>query len=107
MLDLKPAELATVRAILDAHVPGVSVWAFGSRVRGPHKPHADLDLALRTDRPLPLETMAMLEEEFAESDLPFRVDLVDWARAAPEFRQVIEGVHAELVSSPPLTLRAG
>ena len=32
-----------------------------------------------------------LKEAFQESDLPIRVDLVDWHRISPEFRTVIEG----------------
>jgi hypothetical protein len=31
-----------------------------------------------------------VKEEFAESDLPFSLDVVDWYRAAPAFRRLIE-----------------
>jgi predicted nucleotidyltransferase len=88
-LNLTPPELAEVRAILATHVPGLTVWAFGSRVTGRRKQHSDLDLVLITDAPLPLGKLALLEDAFAESDLPFRVDVVDWARTTPEFREII------------------
>jgi predicted nucleotidyltransferase len=88
-LTLSPAELSQVLAILQQHVPGLEVWAFGSRVRGQAKPHSDLDLALITTTPLPLATAAALDDAFAESDLPWRVDVVDWASTSPAFRDII------------------
>lgn len=88
-LALSPEELRQVLAILQQHVPGLEVWAFGSRVRGQAKPHSDLDLALITTTPLPLTTAAALADAFAESDLPWRVDVVDWASTSPSFRDII------------------
>lgn len=41
------------------------------------------------DEPLPLETRAQLEEAFAESELPWKVDVMDWAQADTEFRLYI------------------
>jgi len=99
MVDLDPEELATTLAILEEYLPGVTVWAFGSRISGRRrKPNSDLDLALISAAPLPLATLGMVDEAFAESDLPFRVDLVDWARASGEFRRIIWRVHEPVVT---------
>ena len=38
MIDLAPDQLATVRAILAAHLPEAAVFAFGSRARGTARP---------------------------------------------------------------------
>jgi hypothetical protein len=43
-----------------------------------------------TDEPLPLRVMAALVEDFAESDLPWKVDIVDWALTGAPFRSIIE-----------------
>jgi len=88
-LDLEPRELATVRAILARHVPNCTVCAFGSRVRGTARRTSDLDLAIMTERPLDAGRMADLREAFSESDLPFLVDLVDWAATGEGFRRII------------------
>lgn len=69
-----------VEAILHAHVPGREVWAFGSRARCCAKPYSDLDLAIMGEEAISLDTLAALNEAFAESDLPWKVDVVDWAR---------------------------
>jgi len=90
-LDLRPGEWEIVCDLLRRHVTGREVWAFGSRVKGTAKPYSDLDLVLMGDQPLPLSTMADLAEDFTESDLPFKVDLVDWATTGERFRKIIKG----------------
>jgi predicted nucleotidyltransferase len=89
-LDAKPEELAIVRSILARRVPDREVRAFGSRVAGPAKPFSDLDLAVMGDAPLPPSILADLEEDFRESNLPFKVDIVDWATTKEHFRRIIE-----------------
>ncbi len=89
-LSIGEKELAIVSEILRKIVPGCEVWAFGSRVRGEAKPYSDLDLAIVSDQPLSLARLAELREAFSDSDLPWKVDLVDWASADPEFRKIIE-----------------
>lgn len=96
MLDLTPEQLEVTRAILRRRVPGVPVWAFGSRVTGKARKYSDLDLAVGNDRPLPLAVLAELENDFSESDLGFRVDVVDWVSANEEFKAAV-GERMELV----------
>jgi uncharacterized protein len=89
MIDLPPAQIATVKSVLNAIVPGVAVYAFGSRVNGRAKRHSDLDLALQAEGPLNWQQLAQLREAFEESDLPIRVDVVDWAACSPQFKACI------------------
>jgi nucleotidyltransferase substrate binding protein (TIGR01987 family) len=69
--------------------PHLEVWAFGSRARHTAKAYSDLDLALITEAPLSLATMADIHTAFESSDLPIRVDLVDWASTSDAFRKII------------------
>lgn len=89
MLDLAPNHLAEVRRILGRHIPGREVRAFGSRVTGAAKPFSDLDLVVMGDTPLDFRQLSALKDAFAESNLPFRVDLVDWATTGETFRGII------------------
>ena len=82
-IDVRPEHWCIVRSILRWHVPDREVWAFGSRARGSAKAYSDLDLAVIGKTPLPLRISAALAEDFSESDLPWRVDVVDWAPPAP------------------------
>ncbi len=89
-IDIQPDHWRIVQAILQKHVGEYDVWAFGSRARGAAKPYSDLDLAIITHAPLPLAVHAALADDFSESDLPWRVDLADWATTSEGFRRIIE-----------------
>lgn len=95
-IDVTPAQWRIVRDVLQANVPDATVWAFGSRATGRAKPYSDLDIAIVSDEPLGLMRMAEIGEAFSESDLPWKVDVVDWAATSDRFRQVIERDHVEL-----------
>lgn len=89
-IDIQSAYLEIVRQILALHVPGRDVWAFGSRVRGNARSTSDLDLVVMGDEPLSLRAMAMLRNAFSESDLPMKIDVLDWASTSLPFRKIIE-----------------
>ncbi len=89
-LDIRPDLLRLVQDILQRHVPDREVRAFGSRVKGTARPSSDLDLVVMGDEPLPLPVYAALLDDFEQSDLPWRVDVVDWATTAESFRRIIE-----------------
>ncbi len=96
-LDLRPDHLDIVRDILHRHVPDRKVLSFGSRATWTAKDYSDLDLAILGDEPLSLNVASALTESFEESDLPFKVDFVDWARTSENFRNVIEKEFVVLV----------
>lgn len=90
-IDLRPDHAKIVHEIIARHLPaGVSVRVFGSRAKWTAKPHSDLDLALKGKEPLPRSVLGDLAEAFSESDLPFRVDVVDWQTVTPSFQAVID-----------------
>jgi type I restriction enzyme S subunit len=89
-IDLKPQDWDEISLILKNYVPEYPVWAFGSRVKGTAKAYSDLDLAIITQQPLSVTTMASLKEAFDESNLSIRVDVVDWAATSGVFRKIIE-----------------
>lgn len=89
-IDIHPDHWAIVHRILQQHVPQHAVWAFGSRATGKAKPFSDLDLAIITDAALPPDVSASLRDDFSESDLPWKVDVIDWATTSEAFRAIVE-----------------
>lgn len=89
-IDVSVRDLEQIRDILRKHLPDRKVAAFGSRVTGSAKPFSDLDLVVMGEQPIPTAALANLREELDESDLPFKVDLVEWASTASSFRKIIE-----------------
>ena len=97
MIALSSDELSTVLGILAEHVPSIEVCVFGSRTRAECKRFSDLDLALMTERPLPSSVLGHLRQAFSDSDLVFRVDLLDWAATSKAARR---GIANQLVPLP-------
>ncbi len=90
MITLAPEHLQLVRQILAEYIPEYEVRVFGSRVKGTQKPYADLDLVVVGKTRLVRAQLDELAESFIESDLPFRVDVLDWNRISEAFREEIE-----------------
>jgi hypothetical protein len=40
-----------------------------------------------------MNLLATLEEAFTESDLPFKVDVLDWATISENFKKIIQAQH--------------
>jgi UPI00006A2470 related cluster len=89
-IDIHPDHWKIVQRILQKHVPDLEVWAFGSRAKGSAKEFSDLDLAIITDEPLPIDTSAALNKSFSDSDLPWKVEVADWSSVSGFHRSVIE-----------------
>ena len=90
LLDVRPDHLRMVLDILQKRVPQYEVWAFGSRAKWTAKDYSDLDLCIVSDQPLSFSLLGALAEDFSDSDLPWKVDVVDWATTSESFRKIIE-----------------
>ena len=90
IIDLRPDHWELVLEILQRRLPSRHVFAFGSRATWTAKDYSDLDLAVMGEQPLPLSVLSALNEEFVGSDLPFRVDIIDFANVDDGFRTVIQ-----------------
>ena len=89
-IDLPADHRQIVLNILRANLPrAAKAWVFGSRAAGRPRRYSDLDLTVDAGRQLTLDEFARLAEAFSESDLPYRVDLVDWHGIDDHFRQLI------------------
>ena len=90
MINLEKDALDLLKNILKKYIPGYAVWLFGSRATHHTKPHSDIDLAIITDKPIDLSVMSELTLALSESDLPYKVDLVDWSTIDDSFKKIIE-----------------
>jgi len=78
--------------LIQKHLPQAEVWAYGSRVNGDCHDASDLDLVARNRINLadPVPELFAFKDALVESDLPIRVEVVDWARIPEAFRREIE-----------------
>jgi len=89
MIDLDQQSKGIIEGLLGDYIAQGSLYAFGSRVNGNSVSHSDLDLLIRTDEPIPFERYLTLKDALECSELPW-VDLLDWQRISPKFRENIE-----------------
>ena len=91
-LDLPRRYRDQIETLLRGHVPGVEVWAYGSRVTGKSHKGSDLDLVLRGPnlKQIPSGQLMDLIEALEESNVPIIVQAHDWARLPESFHREIE-----------------
>jgi hypothetical protein len=54
------------------------------------KATSDLDLCLRGKTPVPVKTVQRVKDAFMLSDIPFRVEVVDWHDLSEDFGRIFE-----------------
>ena len=86
MIHLEERHLKIIKTILKRYP--YTFFAFGSRVHGTQKPFSDLDICVQED--LPDLTKSYLQMDFEESNLPFKVDLVEWNKISKNFQKLIK-----------------
>jgi predicted nucleotidyltransferase len=98
-IDITPEHRQLVIDILREYLPSdVAVWVFGSRATGRARRYSDLDLAIDAGRQLSFDETGALSEAFSDSDLPYRVDIVDWRLVGDDFRRLIAADRLPLIA---------
>ena len=97
-LHLKLRHRAVIEALLKKHLPGVEVWAYGSRVNGRSHDGSDLDLVLRGPDLARIEASRLtgLTGALRDSTIPFLMEARDWAGLPERFHREIERGHVVL-----------
>ena len=105
MINITVEQKKIILHILNYYVPDSQVLAFGSRVRGDFRKYSDLDLLVIGTDKLSINQWGELVEAFQESDLPFRVDIVDGHTISEEFLKGILKNYLVLKGEKPLVYR--
>lgn len=71
-MQIKSKHYEIVRLILFKYP--YKFYAYGSRVKNQAKDYSDLDLCYQEE--IPWNVLSHIDEDFEQSDLPFKVDLV-------------------------------
>lgn len=92
MINLEQKHLAIVTGILKKY--DYAFFVFGSRITEKTKKFSDLDLLYFDD--IPSSIILKIEEAFEESDLPFKVDLVNYHKCDKDFQNIIGSSYIRL-----------
>jgi predicted nucleotidyltransferase len=98
-----------IQNILREYAGDCEVRAFGSRYKWTAKKYSDLDIAIipaiEGKSKLDIARTGALRDAFQESDLPFRVDILDWHSISKEFQAIINN-GCEVIYSPSLFVKS-
>ncbi len=97
LIDLDRDQLDLLHTILQRHIPGKTVWAYGSRATWKATETSDLDLAVFDCDPMQIYD---LKEALEESDLLISVDVIDWESIPDDFKESIRGKYVVLQDKP-------
>ena len=87
VLDMREDHARILRDVLCSYLPpDARAYVFGSRAHGGARRYSDLDLALEWVQPLGLDVLGQIAEALSDSDIPYKVDLVDLSTADAGFR---------------------
>ena len=64
------------------------IFLFGSRAVGKNQRFSDFDVGVLGPNEIPAGKLSLIEEELENSDVPYKVDVVDFYRVRPEFKKV-------------------
>lgn len=62
------------------------IFIFGSRATGKARKFSDYDIGIIGKNPIAWEKLSLIDEAFEKSDIPFKVDVVDFSLVSNKFR---------------------
>jgi predicted nucleotidyltransferase len=86
MIRMDKQHLDMIKSILIKYP--YTFYAFGSRTKGNQQPFSDFDICFI--EPIPHDVLRSIHQEFEESNIPFKIDIIDFKRASPEFQKIIQ-----------------
>ena len=91
MISVSSKEFEIIINILHNYIKKGKVYAFGSRYKNNNRKFSDFDIAIDTGEKLSFEFLNIVKDAFEESDLPYRVDIIDYNNISDKFKKIIDG----------------
>ena len=92
MINIKPKHLDIVLSIIGKY--NYNFYAFGSRITEKIKEFSDLDLFYTEN--IPEKIIIDIEDELEESDLPYKVDIIDYNKCDKNFQEIMKSGYVKL-----------
>jgi predicted nucleotidyltransferase len=90
MINLLPEHIDTIKQIINRYLNNPKIKIFGSRTNGSSNKNSDIDIAIISDKKIDFKTLAEIKIAFEESDIPYRVDIIDYISASENFKKIID-----------------
>lgn len=82
--------LSQIKKIVFSHLnpKEYRIFLFGSRAVKKHRPFSDYDIGITGPQKIDWQTLALINEKLENSNIPVRVDIVDFGQVSPKFKKV-------------------
>lgn len=90
MIILEPEYQDIVKSILSKFIPNYEIRVFGSRINGKVKSYSDLDLVIMCHEEISMGILSDIKNAFSESDLPIKVDIVEFCSLPESIKNQIK-----------------
>ncbi len=97
MIQMTASERTMIVYILEYNLPDTTVWAYGPRVDGTSTKFSDLNLLVISKEPITDLSIFKLKTVFSNTDLPYKVNIVDWNSLSSEEQRNILNISEKLV----------
>ncbi len=64
------------------------VFLFGSRAAGNNRKWSDYDIGILGKGKIPYQILTKAENELEDSDIPYRVDIIDFTQVSDKFKSI-------------------
>ena len=90
-MKITPQELKIIKQIFTEFLDAskFEVYLFGSRINDTAHKSSDLDVLIRGEQEVPGSILEYLREAFEKSALPYKMDVLEFHRISPAFREKI------------------
>ena len=81
-------------SIIHKHIPGCTIYLFGSRALDTERSGSDIDISLDAGKIIDHRKILAIQLDFDETNIPMKMDLVDLNTASQELKDDIlhEGI---------------
>jgi predicted nucleotidyltransferase len=79
-----------IKEIVRKYLPDkdYKIFIFGSRAEGKNRKFSDIDLGIEGPEKISSLIHLNIEEDLENSDIPYRVDVVDFKTVSPDFAKI-------------------
>jgi predicted nucleotidyltransferase len=70
--------------------PDDQIFLFGSRTTSTHHPFSDIDIGITSKQAISFQLMAKITGALEESDLPVRIDVIDFSKVSDAFKTIAQ-----------------
>jgi uncharacterized protein len=90
-MQLEENTLRTIKESVSNVIGGdFDLYLFGSRARGTARKYSDVDMALKSTKPITMSNILKISSDIDDTNIAYKVDIVDYAKVPKALKMNID-----------------